>query len=241
MRPRGKGAAFRKPRRYRIIAIMQGAASQQPPPVLPCIDGMISNDAFWAVHSPHQDALHQLADHDDLIAAMRTEIVDMERRLQQMKTDLNTKQSQRDSLVNHAAQLQGVLEGLKPRLKYNTSMARDVNVSIVGQLGRQRGVAAQACQCLRASVEVARELGMYKAKVLCVAAGGGAGADGRVMGYTILGTSDGVVAFGDNQEGQLGLGHTDIVLRPVLVGSMAGRRVVAVVTGQYHTVMCTNN
>ena len=99
------------PSRRRRRTVKASETSSQAP-ALPSIDNMISNGAFWAVHSPHQDALHQLADHDDVIAAMRTEIVDMERRLQQMKTDLDTKQSQRDSLANHAAQLQGVLEAL---------------------------------------------------------------------------------------------------------------------------------
>ena len=52
------------------------------PPALPSTDGMISNDAFWTLFNPHQNALRQLADHDAAIASMRSEIADMERRLQ---------------------------------------------------------------------------------------------------------------------------------------------------------------
>lgn len=141
-----------------------------------------------------------------------------------------------EAMGNEKAVVRFQCDGRNPRLP---SMPQDVGMSIAGKLGRHRGVASQACTYLRTSVGAARALGLFKVKVLGVAAGG-TSTDGRDMVYTILCTSDGVVAFGANYKGQLGLGHEFDASRPALVGSMTGKKVVGVATSAHHTAMRTD-
>ena len=76
---------------------------------------------------------------------------------------------------------------------------------IAGQLGRHRRVAAQACRSFRAMVGAAKVMGMYKLKVLGVAAG---------ARHTVVATTEGVCAFGSNSSGKLGHGNKERVWRP---------------------------
>merc|ERR1712216_1043439 len=97
---------------------------------------------------------------------------------------------------------------------------------------REGGRAACVCKGFRACVDRARATkGMLKSDLLWIAAG---------VLHMVACTARGVFTWGENWNGQLGHGGEDHEWVPRLVqGELAGKKVVGVAAGRFHTVVFT--
>ena len=202
---------------------------------IPLIDGLMCNEAFRGLLNAAYTATRELVELSDLRDAAAKKVVQLEGTLRAAREHLleaNTNYTMAEATL---ADVLGLQDQLRSRLMFPSDLPKEVMVSIVGKLPRQRSRTASVCRRWRSAVETANAMGMFKSPVLCVSVG----TDSGCHGASVVCTTNGTFTYGRGSHGRLGHNDVDDVGFPCRVEGLGSMDVVKASAGGCHTVVCT--
>ena len=188
------------------------------------VHGLYSNGAYrvWRKACDRENKACEVVDAADREVERIT--AEYEARLMEARQHAETVRVEHEQALSRRARVcETMYEALSSRLKFPDGLPSEVAASIQGHARRARRRAAVVSQGWKAWVALAKSKGLFRVKVLGMAAGNSE----HGMGDSIICTADGVVSFGRGDSGRLGHGSFEDELTPRLVEALDGKEVVA--------------
>ena len=206
-------------------------------------DQVASNEAFWAAHNAlveAEEAVVQIVEVEDTankeqeIMAIEAQIVQLNARLKHLRAELNAGAKRKQILKQRYGQALQSMSNLVPRLEYSSQLLEELSLSVFGEVGPAgRCRAARSCRRFQQVVASGRERGIFRVKVMGLAAG---------EDHTVMQGADGeTFTVGNGMYGQLGHGTQLAEHMPSVVHALSRKKVVGVAAGFQHSIVWTSS